>query len=97
MFKKILNWFLKPGPDGSLGDNPAFVTIMRMARKDEGIKKQLMTILQQDPEHRKTFLNGLTQRIKDQPGSEEMVEALMYLADDNVAVTAYKMLKEENN
>ena len=97
MVKKILNWFFKPSPDGTLGDNQAFVTIMRVARKDEEIKKQLMNILEQDPARRKTFLNGLIQRVNDQPGSGEMVEALTYLADDAVAATAYKMLKEENN
>ena len=96
MLKKILNWFLKPGPDGTLGDNQAFVTIMRVARKDEKMRDQLMAILKQDPDQRNNFLNGLIQRVKDQPGSEEMVEALTYLADDTVAATAYKMLKEDH-
>jgi hypothetical protein len=69
----------------SVGDNDAFVTLIRVAQDDPEIHQTLMAILRQPPFHRKSLLNTLLQDMRAQGAPKNLISAIAELLDDAVA------------
>ena len=69
----------------SVGDNDAFVTLIRTAQEDPEIHATLVAILRQTPFHRKSLLNTLLQDMKAQSAPKHLISAMTELLDDAVA------------
>jgi hypothetical protein len=69
----------------SVGDNDAFVTLVRVAQDDPEIRTTLAAILRQPPFHRKSLINTLIQDMKAQGAPRNLTSAIAELLDDAVA------------
>lgn len=69
----------------TVGDNDAFVTLVRVAQDDPEIRATLVGILRQPPFHRKSLLNSLIQDMRAQGAPASLISALGELLDDAVA------------
>jgi hypothetical protein len=69
----------------SVGDNDAFVTLVRVAQDDPEIRATLAAILRQPPFHRKSLINTLIQDMKAQGAPRNLTSAIAELLDDAVA------------
>jgi hypothetical protein len=69
----------------SVGDNDAFVTLVRVAQDDPEIRQTLVAILRQPPFHRKSLLNKLLQDMSAQDAPKNLISAITELLNDVVA------------
>jgi hypothetical protein len=76
-------------------DNEAFVTLIRVAQKDAGIRKQLQAILAQPAFHRKSLLNTFITDMRFRSAPAEFVAAITCLLDDEVAEKVHEMINKE--
>ena len=69
----------------SVGDNDAFVTLIRVAQDDPEVHATLVAILRQPPFHRKSLLNTLLQDMRAEGAPKNLISAMTELLDDSVA------------
>ena len=69
----------------SVGDNEAFVTLIRVAQDDPEVHATLAAILRQPPFHRKSLLNTVLQDMKARSAPKHLISAMTELLDDAVA------------
>ncbi len=69
----------------SVGDNDAFVTLVRVAQDDSETRTMLTAILRQPPFHRKSLVNTLIQDMRAQGAPRNLISAITELLDDAVA------------
>ena len=69
----------------SVGDNDAFVTLVKVAQDDPEIRQTLVAILRQPPFHRKSLLNTLLQDMRAQGAPKNLISAITELLNDVVA------------
>ena len=79
-------------PDKKIGDNDAFVTLIRVAQEDPEVRKILAGILELPPYHRTSLLNTLIEEMKLKGAPSDFTLALSALLDDDVAQNATKLL-----
>lgn len=79
----------------TVGDNESFVTLMLIAQEDPETKDTLAAILQQPSSRRKYELSKLIVRMKEQGAPDDFVLAIDALLDDQVAETAYELIREK--
>ncbi|TAN41806.1 MAG: hypothetical protein EPN22_14165 [Nitrospirae bacterium] len=87
-----MNWFKRH--DDIEGVNDTFVTLIRVAQEDDGVRKTLMTILSLPPFHRKSMLNTMINEMKMKSSPADFVAAIACLLDDEIAERAIGVLKE---
>jgi hypothetical protein len=75
-----------------IGDNEAFVTLMRVAQEDPAVKRTLTAILAMDAFQRKSMLNTLIQDMKLKGAARDFVSAIETLLDDDVAERAVEVI-----
>ena len=68
-----------------LGENDAFVTLIRVSQEDPDMKKTLSGILAQSSFHRKSLLNTMIAEMKLKSAPIDFVNAISALLDDGVA------------
>lgn len=73
------------GKRRTVGDNDAFVTLVRVAQDDPEIRQTLVVLLGQPPFHRKSLLNTLLQDMRAQGAPKYLTSAMAELLDDDVA------------
>ena len=78
----------------SVGENETFVTLMRVAKEDAEIKKQLLTILSQNRFNRASILNSYVEDLRLQKAPKEFISAIACLLDDRIAAKALEILNE---
>ncbi len=69
----------------SVGDNDAFVTLVKVAQNDPEVHATLVAILGQPPFHRKSLLNRLIQDMRVKGAPRNLISAIAELLDDSVA------------
>ena len=74
------------------GDSAMFVTLMRVAREDAGVRKVLTEIVDQPPLRRKALLDAVIPGMRAKGAPEEFIEAIGFLLDDAVAAKAREMI-----
>ncbi len=83
--------------DRSVSDNERFITLMRVAREDHEIGKEIVSILSLDNFNRKSVLNTWISRMQLEKAPADLVNALAVLLDDAVAEKALSMIGEEQS
>jgi hypothetical protein len=78
----------------SVGENETFVTLMRVAKEDAEIKKQLLTILSQNRFNRASILNSYVEDLQLQKAPKEFISAIACLLDDRISAKALEILNE---
>lgn len=78
----------------SVADNPAFVTLIQVARENSVIGDQLRRILTLDPFNRKSALGTFVERMRYQQAPEPFVAAIASLMDDAVAEKVLELLSD---
>lgn len=73
-------------------DDEPFVQLMSVAREDADIRAQLISILSQDPFHRKSRLNTWIRTMQMQQAPESFIHAMTYLLEDDTADKALQLL-----
>ena len=76
----------------TVGDNPSFVTLIKVAKEDAETKKYLQAILRQPPFHRKSMLNMMISEMKLKSAPTEFIAAIASLLDDEVAAKASEVI-----
>ena len=79
----------------SVGDNEAFVTLIRGAQEDKEIRAQLQSILQQPSFHRKSLLNTMIQNMTFRGAPKDFVSAIGHLRNDTVAETVKELIADK--
>lgn len=77
----------------TVGDNDSFVTLMLVAQEDPEVRSTLLSILGQPSSRRKYELHKLIGRMKEQGAEADFVLAMDSLLDDQVADTAYELIR----
>lgn len=77
----------------TVGDNPSFVTLMLVAEEDAQVRDTLAAILGQPSSRRRYELHKLIGSMKAQGADNDFVSAMEALLDDQVADTAYGLLR----
>ena len=67
------------------GKNDAFVTLVRVARENPEIGRQLQTLLSLERFHRKSALNTYLEQLWRKQAPPEFIAAIEVLLDDKVA------------
>ena len=75
-----------------VGGNESFVSLIRTALEDEGVRGRLRAILSQPPFHRHSLLNTLVADLKMQQAPTDIIRAIACLLDDEVAEKARELL-----
>lgn len=75
-----------------ISDDETFITLMQLAREDPGVGELLKSVLAMDDMNRRSMLNTWINEIVLKKGPQEMVEALSYLLDDEVAKRALEVI-----
>jgi hypothetical protein len=75
------------------GDNHSFVTLMLVAQEEPEIRDTLAAILCQPSARRKYELHKLIGSMKAQGADADFVSAIEALLDDQVAETAYELVR----
>jgi hypothetical protein len=70
-----------------------FITLMRVAREDADIRRQLLVILSQTDFNRTSMLNTLIDEMRLNNAPSEISAALSCLLDREVALKAMQLLK----
>jgi hypothetical protein len=83
--------FSKKG--GSVAEDEAFVTLIRVAQEDADVRDQLLTILSLDKFNRESALNTLVEDLRLKHAPKEFVSAIASLLDEDVAEKTLEMLK----
>ena len=83
---------MKWGKKKSVGDNDAFVTLIRVAQEDPEIRATLSGILRQPPFHRKSLLSTLIEDMKANGAPPDFASAMAELLDDGVAQKAAEIM-----
>ncbi|AWB64941.1 hypothetical protein C2869_00120 [Saccharobesus litoralis] len=76
--------------------NEEFIYVMRIAQEDESVRKTLIPILEMDPYLRKQSLRQFAYQVEKTKAPREFVEAIIYLADDEIAETMLVELNKIN-
>ncbi len=79
---------------GTVGDNESFVTLIRVAREDDAVRKTLQAILAQPAFHRKSMLHMLISDMQRKSASQGFILAISCLLDDDVAAKAKEAIHE---
>jgi hypothetical protein len=80
--------------DKSAADQKLFISLIRVAQKDAGIRDRLRAILHQPAFHRKSMLHTLIAELKMQSAPAEFIRAIACLLDDAVARKARELLDD---
>ena len=78
----------------SVGENEAFVHLMRAAQDDQAFQATLCAMLRQPSFHRNSILNTMVTRMCVAGEREDIIRAVSALTDDDVADRVLKMLDE---
>jgi hypothetical protein len=78
----------------TVGENDAFITLMRVAQEDPDIRQTLAGILHQPPFHRKSLLNTLIKEITLKGAPADFVSAIQELLNDDVAEKLAEFIPE---
>ena len=76
-------------------ENETFIRLIQLAQDDAEFRKQLITILSLDGFNRKSVLSAFIENMRVGGVSDDLIEALGSLRDDDVAEVAFKVIKEE--
>jgi len=76
----------------SVGEDKAFVNLIRVAQDDPKIRAKLVKILSLDKFHRESLLNTFLEEIRLKGAPKEFVSAIATLLDDAVAQRALEIL-----
>jgi len=76
----------------SVGEDKAFVNLIRVAQGDPKIRAKLLKILSLDKFHRESLLNTFLEEIRLKGAPKEFVSAIATLLDDAVAQRALEIL-----
>lgn len=79
----------------TVGDNQSFVTLMLVAQEEPEVRDTLAAILGQPSSRRKYELHKLIGNMKAQGADADFVSAIEALLDDQVADTAYELIREK--
>ena len=86
-----MNLFGKNKP--KVGESEPFVTLIRVAQEDFGIRSQLLKILSLDKFNRESALNTLLEEMRLRGAPKEIVSAITCLLDSHVADKATELLR----
>ena len=76
----------------SVGENKAFVNLIRLAQEDPKIRAKLLKILSLDKFHRESLLNTSLEEMRLKGAPKEFVSGISTLLDDAVAQRALEIL-----
>lgn len=76
-----------------VGEDEAFVTLIRVAQEDADVRNELIAILSLDNFNRKSALNSLVQDLRLKQAPQEFVSAIASLLDDDIAEKALKIIE----
>jgi ribulose bisphosphate carboxylase small subunit len=75
-----------------ISENEDFVNLIQIAKDDDNMKNQLISILGLDPINRKKVLNDIITKMKNNNESKSLIDAFTYLLDDDIASKAYQII-----
>jgi|TARA_B100001971_G_C18211908_1_gene551266 hypothetical protein len=90
LFKYLKKFFSSSGDEH-------FLQFISVARQDEHIREQLISILNQDPFNRKSSLNTWVRTMQFQQAPESFVHAATCLLEDDIADKALQLLSEAHD
>ena len=85
--KSLGSFFRKESPR-SLGDNDTFVQLIRLAQEDVSIRERLEQLLSLEPRHREHAVSALVRDMRSHGAPDDFAEAVLALANDEVAQKA---------
>lgn len=77
----------------TVGDDEVFVTLLRVAQEDAGVRRTLSGLLKHPAFHRRSLLNTLIHTMKLQGAPADFVAAISALLDDKVAEKSAELIK----
>ena len=77
----------------TVGDNPAFVTLMAVVREDPELSRSLSMVLSLPSFQRQSLLNSMIQEMTMRSEQADLIAAVSALLDDAVAAKAAEMIK----
>ena len=76
----------------STGSEEYFINLISVATDDAAIRAQILAILQQNADDRKTTLQAWIGELQIKQAPQQIIEALKYLLDDDTANQAIQRL-----
>ena len=84
---------LFPMKKQKVGENEPFITLIRVAQEDPGIRSQLLKIVSLDKFNRLSALNTLLEEMRLKGAPKEIISAITCLLDSNVADKTTELLR----
>ena len=78
--------------NGPLAENEDFIALIRVAREDSEIRRQLLKILHLDAFHRQSLLNSWIEDLRLKNAPRELIRSLLCLVDDDIAEKAAELI-----